>query len=69
MFANMDRLMAYINGPEGQTAFSRRFRVRYGTLSEYFDTLHMHVDVAKVGPAPRHARNQSPRPAIENAHT
>ena len=48
MFRNMDRLIAYLDGPERS---SPRFRVRYATLSEYFALLHERIDVATVCPA------------------
>ena len=47
MFRNMDRLIAYLDGP---ASASPRLRVRYATLSEYFELLRERIDVASVRP-------------------
>jgi len=56
MFDNMERLMAYINGPAGRAALPRPLRVQFGTLSEYFALLRQRLDPAEVGAAWRTKR-------------
>ena len=50
MFANIDRLLNYMNGPDRRGRSARPVHVRYGTLSEYFALLKDHVDVTAVRP-------------------